>query len=324
MTDAYGDIDMSFLDENTFSDLPELEDMTVLSEATTVVEPIYYDSPQPPPPPPPQRPIHDFSQYNPNICPCTINTYFKKYKDFLIEQMTETVDTNEHEYNHYAVEYCKLAMDVYGYDMTPMLENLAEHNYVPAIFKLIEYYYINDFDHKCMDYMSKLPNLGHTANCSYPFYIYRNHKNNENDIKLKRQIDTYYQELSQMYISPETCEYIMAYNIECGNYRNAKRIYYEAKQKIELEPIDLSQFTEMDLTNQVIYGNENPFSKDDITHKYINKLNPPWGKQFGTCNICMTEKTQLLPFDCTHQVCADNCYPHLYREDNCPICKMEL
>lgn len=328
MAYSHSNMDEPVLNNNMFPYNSELDDMYVLRAATTVADPVYYDSPQPlhpsPPPPPPPRPIHDFSQYNPNICECTINTYFNKYKDLLIERMTETVDTNEDEYNHYAFEYCKFAANVYGYDMTSMLENLAEYNYVPAIFELANYYFINDFNSRCMEYMSKLPKLGYTNNCLYPFYIYKIHKNNVDDIQLKNQIDTYYSEVSQMIVSSETCEYVMAYYIESGNYRKAKQIYEESKQKIHLEPIDMVEYTEMDLTNQVIYGSDNPFSKDAITHKYINKLNPPWGKQFGQCDICMTENIELIPFDCMHQVCAENCYPHLYREDNCPMCKIEL
>ena len=94
-----------------------------------------------------------------------------------------------------------------------------------------------------------------------------------------------------------------------------------------MKPIDLSNYNHgSNLLNQIIYGNDNPFQKDDTVNKYINKMNTPGFKQIGQCPVCLDNDVDMIPFDCTHFVCANYCYPKIIMDNNngCPTCRMSI
>jgi hypothetical protein len=58
-----------------------------------------------------------------------------------------------------------------------------------------------------------------------------------------------------------------------------------------------------------------------VIQKYKNKVNHM--QIDGECSICYNT-TKLIPFDCCHYVCSQNCYPILIYDGKCPMCKLSI
>lgn len=264
-------------------------------------------------------PVEDFKHFVYSATPCHINSFLVKYKDILEKNMNATKDTPD--YQKWCVEYCDLLMNIYGYDRSNMLIEIAKQNYVPAIDKLISYYWKKKNDKKAIEYFMKLAQIGNDAHCEYATKIYIENT----DEQIQSDILKYFEILFNKNKNAKTCEWFMLLNVYIGNYTAATQIFVETKAVSDIKPIDMTKCYNSGLPNQVIYGEKNPFSKDDTTNKYINKLNPPWGKQYGKCTICMNDNMLLIPFDCTHQVCAQNCYPKIILDKLlCPQCRYHV
>lgn len=262
--------------------------------------------------------VEDFKKIAPSTGPDVVNTYLVKYKDMLEENMETTKDTPEHQ--KWCIEYCDLLMNVYDYDRSQMMTEIADKDYLPAIEKLVHYHWKHKNDAKAVQYLLKLAEAGNDKYCEYGTSIYIENKNET----IRADIAKYYETLFDKVKNAKTCEWYMLLNVYLGDYETASQIYAETKALVtDMKPIDMKKCFNSGLPNQVIYGEENPFSKDDMTNKYVNKLNPPWGKQFGKCPICLDENMELIPFDCMHQVCAQKCYPRIILDSKqkCPQCR---
>ncbi len=78
------------------------------------------------------------------------------------------------------------------------------------------------------------------------------------------------------------------------------------------------EFNELQL--YIILGH-GKHTQSNILKKYINKVNHMLIE--GECPICY-DYTNLIPFDCCHYVCSENCYPSLIYKKVCPICKLKI
>lgn len=267
---------------------------------------------------PGQEPVEDFSSIK--ASPKIANKYLTEYKDIIEDKMTQTIGTPEH--NDVCMKYYNLLLDVYGYNKTEIIEALVKQNYVPALSKFALHNFNTRNDAVAMEYFIKCAEHNCDDNPSHPLQILIETKSDD----ISAMISKYYDILFKNVKNPIVCKYVMIYHVLIGNYDIARFVYQETKKVCDIQPIDISVECGSKLANQVIYGSQNIFAKDDITNKYINKLNSPGFKQIGDCFICLDENVDLIPFDCTHRVCAYKCYPKIMmaKKKECPVCKAKV
>ena len=142
---------------------------------------------------------------------------------------------------------------------------------------------------------------------------------------VNKNIEKYFQTLFEKDKSQTVFEAYINFLVRLKKFSNAKEIFIEAQKVNNITPIDLSTYRNA-IINHIVYNDKNPFEKDSCTNIYINKLNNPIFNKIGDCDICHQENVMLIPFDCTHFVCAYNCYPRIMINirKKCPICRIDF
>lgn len=208
--------------------------------------------------------------------------------------------------------FMKEIFNKFKLDLLDTLYKLDKNNNT-IIGEFVYYnWYVKDYS-KASEYLFQLAQKGCDNYCHIMKNICEIHTNNIGE--------QYFRTLYHLNKSENVFISYMKYCSYYKDYILAKEIYNENKNKGYLQ-IDMSTYGDGSITNYMVYGSDNTFKKDDITNKYINKLNHPDFNKTGKCNICLENNVKLIPFDCTHYVCAQSCYPRVMIEKNkCPECR---
>lgn len=241
--------------------------------------------------------------------------YLTDYKNLLEQriQMAETIEDKV----IVAMRLYECYKDVDGVDRPDILEPFAdEDGDLDAMAFLAKYYWVTKDYNKCMKYMLRMADMGCDTHCYIPFDI-MTCIDNDYDTKV---IEKYYKTLYENNKSNDVYNYLLIYKTEIGDYEGARQLFQEMKE-LEYPPYDLY----VPLINHLVYEEDNPFPKDDITNTYMNKLNNPMFNMIGKCPVCLEDDTLLIPFNCTHFACAGTCYPKIVTDENmgCPECRMQ-
>lgn len=224
-------------------------------------------------------------------------TYLNKYKNLL----SALIDTDKGLQMYGLDLYC-LKKNMYLTTDIELLKKIMKVNKTNEAIAEMACYYIDYLDtKKANQYLLELADKGCDLYCDRALDIPKNEKNN----------DIYFEKLFSLNKSQKVFNSYLLHALRHNNIEFATELYNGVKDNPDIKPFDLTNHGNKSIINQVIYGSNNKFSKDSITNIYINKMNNNVFHKNDKCPICLTDEVLLIPFDCTHYVCAKQCYPKI-------------
>jgi len=238
-----------------------------------------------------------------------------------LEKSIENPESEQH-FIDSSIKYYIVGVKAFGVCRIKIIDDIisTHPNNLDAIAERAVYCFNNKLDEEALSYFIKLAEAGCDKYCNYVNSIQELNKPNQ---MLIEQTNNYWQTLIAKNKSINAVEYYMMSRISVYDFVGAKQIYeLVVAENPDFRPIDFKNSqSQPSIVNQAIYGNSNPFTKDSITNNYINKMRTPGFNKVDSCPICMETKL-LIALDCTHFVCADNCYPStIIINKGCPVCR---
>jgi tetratricopeptide (TPR) repeat protein len=276
-------------------------------------------SSNPPNPPNPPELTTPFSKLKLNTTPNQISKFIYS-RISQLEELIEKHDSDE-EFINASIEYYKLGFDLFQVIRISLIDNVLsiDPNNIKAISEKALYYYNCKKDDEAMTYFIKLAEAGCDNYCHIVNQIHKDNTSSKPNIS--NPIDKYWRTLFVKNKSNKVVTNYMLNRIMLYDISDAKHIYETViSENPDFEPIDFTKHGGA-IINQVIYGDSNPFPKDIITNNYINKLKTEHFNIIDQCPVCCEERN-LVALECTHFICADNCYPiKMIMKQNCPVCR---
>jgi tetratricopeptide (TPR) repeat protein len=115
------------------------------------------------------------------------------------------------------------------------------------------------------------------------------------------------------------CYYKMG-NLEAATEYLTMAFLHEYKLSLEilktfLSPLELYILIDMEKKTSFI-----PLNNDINIFK--NKIN--LAPKVGSCPICLSDDVRVIPLNCCHYICSDNCYAKIIKTHTCPECKLSI